>query len=178
MTADYGKKVTMALHAVRRLHSDTSKLLVDCDKKRYAEGCYSVFENVATRDLTYNVNAEYWMAQAVYRYYANDAKPGLVEALTVCFFDERIDEPILLTAQFQYQVAANELVKDLCAAWDAWDLFFEPPGERKPLGKVHICRKFPRQTLQWGKVLAAPLYSIQRIEDVEQMVQEVRQAAA
>jgi hypothetical protein len=118
------------------------------------------------------------MAQAVYRYYANDANPGLVEALTACFFDDRIDEPILLAAQIQYQLAANKPVKDLCQAWDAWDLFFEPPGERKRLSEVHICRKFWRDTVQWGKVLAMPLYSIKQIEDVEQMVKKVAQAAA
>jgi len=177
MSEAYGKKITLALQAVRQLHGDTSKLLVDYDKRRYAEGCYSVFENVATRDLTYNVNAEYWMAQAVYRYYANDAKPGLVEGVTVCFFQGKIDEPILLAAQIQYQPAPNKLLKEQCMAWDVWDLFFEPRGERKPLRSVYSCRSFARDNLQWGKVLAAPLFSIKRVEQVEEMMDEVRRTA-
>ena len=176
MTESYGKKITTALRAVRQLHGDTSKLLVDYDKKRFTEGCYSVFENNATRELTYNVKAQYWMAQYVYRYYAKKSTPGLVEGLTVCFFRENIDEPILATAQIQYRLAGDTLP---CDAWDIWYLFFEPPGMCKPLGKVHTCHKgeFVRDTVDWGKVLATPLFSIKRVEDVEQMLEQVRQTS-
>lgn len=173
MSESYGKKIAMALRAVRQLHGDTSKLLVDYDKTRIAEGCYSVFKNV-TQELSYSVNAPYWMAQYVYRYYAKKSTPGLVEGLTVCFFRENIDEPILATAQIQYRLAGDTLP---CDAWDIWYLFFEPPGECKPLGKVHTCHRFVRDTVDWGKVLASPLFSIRRIEDVEQMLEQVRQTA-
>jgi len=67
VTSDYGRQIMIALNAVRQLHSDTTRLLVDFGKKMGADW-YSVFGNFATRELTYSVNTEFWMAEGVYRY--------------------------------------------------------------------------------------------------------------
>ena len=124
MADEYGKKLTTALAAVRQLHSDTSKLMVDFDGKMFAAGWSSVFENIATRDLTYSVRAQFWMAEGVYRYYANDGNPGYIEGLTVAFFDKRAEEPLFLAAEIQYRMDANKLISTVCRAWDIWHLYF------------------------------------------------------
>jgi len=175
MSVDYGKKLATALAAIRQLHSDTSKLMVDFDGNMFADGWYSVFENVATRDLTYHVKAKFWMAEGVYRYYTKHATPGLVEGLTVVFFDPRAEEPLFLTAQVQYRVEANKLISDVCAAWDIWWLYFDLTDKRE-LGRVYRHGNIDNGRIEWAKVLAVPLLSIQGLTDAEAKLKEIREA--
>src|SRR6516225_545657 len=86
MNDDYGKKINQALKAVRQMHADVSKLLVDADGT-IGKGKIAVFSN-ATRDLTVGVQAKTWMAWFVYRYYAapDATEAGMVDAVTVWFF--------------------------------------------------------------------------------------------
>lgn len=51
--------------------------LIHFDVNMFADGWHSVFDNIVTRDLTYQVKAKCWIAEGVYRYYTKDAKPGL-----------------------------------------------------------------------------------------------------
>lgn len=99
MTNEYGERIAGALKAIAMLHSDTSKLLVDCDKQ-IGKDRKSVFANYATRDLTYNVKAECWMAEGVYRYY--EAGPLLVDGVTVTFFNKKEHtEPLLKVSRIR-----------------------------------------------------------------------------
>lgn len=131
MNDDYGQKINLALAAVRRMHADVSKLLVDADGS-IGKGKASVFDAYATRDLTYHYRADFWMAEGVYRLYApkgaSDEHP--VEGLTVRFFDQegRIEEPFLIVGQLKYKLEAGrplvEYLKDLSDRTDkrGWHL--------------------------------------------------------
>lgn len=172
MSVDYGKRLATALAAIRQLHSDTSKLMVDFDSKMFADGWYSVYENYATRDLTYNVKADCWMASGVYRYYAKDASPGVVEGLTICFFDHRIEEPLLLVSKIFYNTSAGKPLKEICRAWDIWELFFDRTDKRE-LGSVYTYRNIDNGRIEWAKVLAVPLLSIKSLIDAEARLKQI-----
>jgi hypothetical protein len=93
MSNDYGLRVGTAIRAVARLHSDTSRLLLDCDGT-IGQGRTSIFKNYATSDLTWNVKANHWMAAGIYRYYdTSDIQPRTVEGVTGggshCLFHRR-----------------------------------------------------------------------------------------
>jgi hypothetical protein len=173
MSVDYGKKLAAALAAICQLHSDTSKLMVDFDSNMSADGWNSVFENFATRELTYNVKAKFWMAQGVYRYYTKDAKPGLVEGLTVVFFDPLAEEPLFLTAELQYCMEAKKLIRNVCDAWDIWWLYFDLTDKRE-LGRVYRHGNIDNGRIEWAKVLAVPLLSIQSLTDAEARLKQIR----
>jgi len=175
MADEYGKKLTTALAAVRQLHSDTSKLLVDFDSKMFAGGWSSVFENIATRDLTYAVKAQFWMAEAVFRYYAKDGNPGHVEGLTVVFFERRAKEPLFLIAQLQYRMGANKLISDVCRPWDIWYLYFEHTDKRE-LQTLHTFRNIDNDRIERAAVLAVPLLSIKTPADAVATLEQVREA--
>jgi hypothetical protein len=124
-------------------------------------------------DLTYNVKAQYWMAEAVYRYYWKKEVPAFVRGLTVCFFDfgNRIEEPILLAAEMRYLFGESQ-DKPLCEGWDIWNLHFERlPGPE--IGKV-LKRTTETGRIQSANVLATPLYEIKSIEDVELKMRQVK----
>src|ERR1700683_4442669 len=102
MNDEYGKKMSVALAAVRRMHKDVSKLLVDADRT-IGQGKKSIFEKAATSGLSKKFDTPNWMARFSYRYYYSAAEKTdsvLVDAITVWFFDEddptRIEAPHLL----------------------------------------------------------------------------------
>jgi hypothetical protein len=175
MADEYGKKLTTALAAVRQLHSDTSKLMVDFDGKMFAGGWSSVFANTAMSELTYQVRAQFWMAQAVYRYYAKDGSPGYVEGLAVVFFRKGVEEPLFLVAQIQYHMDPNKVISSVCQVWDIWYLYFKH-ADKRDLEAVNRFRNIENGRIERAAVLAAPLLSIKTLADAMAALNKVREA--
>jgi len=184
MDSDYGVKLGQALGAVARLHADTSKLLVDCDK-HIGKGRRSLFRSYVTRDLTYNVKADFWMPEGVFRHY--DAGGLLVDSVTVTFFmppssgdPDSVPQPLFQVGRIQYRAdgpgkAAD--VKSVCQAWDLWWLFFKL--ERKiELGRVLECADVEDGRIAWARYIAVPLVSISSIEDAIGLYGRVTQQAS
>lgn len=182
MGTEYGQKIAGALKAIITLHSDTSKLLCDCDK-HIGKDRDSVFANYATRDLTYHVRASFWMAEGVYRYY--DAGPRLVDGVTVTFFNREAEtEPLLKIARIQYSDTSpangsdskDEGLRAFCKEWDIWSLFFRFTEERR-LGEILTFADADNGRIAWARLIAVPLFSIGRIEDVIELVGRVVESA-
>lgn len=171
---EYGEKVGAALKAVVQLHIDTSKLLVDLDKKML--GYSSVFGNVATSELTYHVRAEGWIASGVYRYYTKAEEPGLVDGITICFLDPRLTEPLLLVAELKYHLESGADIRRICKPWDIWYLYFDWSGGAIEQ-RVITTKDADHGRIECCKLKAVPLYTIQQIEDVKRILGEVRGSA-
>ncbi len=180
MNEDYGRKIGNALRAVQRMHSDTSRLLQDCDGT-IGKGKRSIFGNYATRNLTYSVDATQWMAEAVYRWYECPDAPGRAEAVMVVFFcaERRNDQkpgeeqPLLLLGQAQYHVKTGRALKGACKEWDLWDVSIEG-SELQEFGRVAIS-KDANKRIEWLKFVAIPLYSVTGMDVVVRLMEQVRQ---
>jgi hypothetical protein len=168
---NYGELIGGAIRAVAQLHNDTSRLLVDCEK-RIGDGRKSIFGNWVTQDLTYNLRAERWMAEGVFLYYL--AGERLADAITVTFLEKSLTEPMFLIARIRYadseKTATEEdefaRVKSLCKGWDLWYLYFR--GERL-VDHVMEYRDAEKGRIESAKAIAVPLYSIRSIEDVVEL---------
>lgn len=136
VTDDYGKRVGMALRAVRQLHADASRLLSDCDGtigkgRRVCTKGYA-----ATGGLSTLLGGN-WMPEGAYRCYATDTRPGRVEAVCLCFYGEVVagDEPVLIVGQIDYRLDAGQELQELCDGWDLWYMLADNCPERTH-GKV------------------------------------------
>jgi hypothetical protein len=173
-----GQRVGLALDAVRRMHADVSRLLVDTDGT-IGKGKESVFRKIVTRDLTYNVRAAFWMAWFAYRYYATaeGSDPNLVEAVTVWFFDKyapvRINEPHLLLGQLWYDLATGQEAKDVCKEFDLVDAYawWSTPAPNTVLFGISPQQ---RPSVRWFKVIGVPLYTIRSKDQVVALMNRVR----
>jgi hypothetical protein len=166
MEDEYGILINGAIRAVIRMHGDTSRLLLDCDKA-IGKGRPSVFGSTATKELTYSVQAECWMASAVFRYYL--AGSNRVEAVTVSFWEGSTPEPMFLLSQIQYRgdnALKDELagIKGTCDGWDVWRLYFKW-GERTP-DVVLTYDNVDGGRIESACLIAVPLYSINSIDQV------------
>ena len=121
------------------MHADTSRLLQDFDGIN--GGNHEPVYDTETRYITWNVNANQWMAQGVYRYYdLADDQPGVVEGITVAFIEKdnpsNIDEPLLIAGQLKYKLNGGSSVRGICQEWDLWNahfFWFDAPGSAAPI---------------------------------------------
>ncbi|HXA04637.1 MAG TPA: hypothetical protein VNY30_07355 [Bryobacteraceae bacterium] len=177
MDGEYGFKIGQAIRAVAGLHADTSRLLVDCDKHLGKER-KSLFGNWATRDLTYNVKANSWMPEGVFRYY--EAGSLLVDVVTITFFVPESSgdpawapEPLFKVGRIQYAVPSKlsdeGSLKDVVNGWDLWWLFFK--SSTRELNKVLTCGKeVDGDRIAWARLIATPLVSIRHIDDAKRLM--------
>jgi len=171
MNPDYGQRIGLALRAIEQLHADTSRLLLDFGKT-VGPGRFSVFGNYATRDLKYNVDADSWMAEGVYRYWASREQLGAVKALTVCFLAPGINEPLLLAAQLKYRMDGTSEMKSVCKEWDLWRLFFDW-SDRPRMEEVIAFAGADRGRIENANLIARPLFAITNVDDVTALMNKV-----
>jgi hypothetical protein len=169
-TEDYGKQINMALRAVEQMHSDCSRLLLDFDRKM--EGWTPIYGSYATRDLTYNVRAQRWMAEGVYRLYSNKSFPSVVRGLTISFIEDDTDQPLLLVAEIKYRGDALE-IKAVSNEWDLWGTFFDWGGKRTYDEVLSFAAPDPNKRIDSAKLIAKPLYSINSVDEVEELMKKV-----
>ena len=172
---NYGKKIGNALQAVRRMHSDASRLLQDCDGT-IGKGRASIYRSSATRDLTHSVRANHYMAEGLYRLYdAADEDPGLVEGVSVYFFDEDrlVDEPVLIVGQIKYHAEPDSPIKASSKEWDLWDAFFTWSDQRV-FNEVLVALLDDNGRIERVTLIAVPLYSVDNMNVVESLMKRVR----
>jgi hypothetical protein len=180
-----GQKMLAALRAVARFHSDTSKLLVDCDKY-VGKGRKSLFGSYATRDLSYHVKADFWMPEGLFRYY--DSGRSLVDGVGITLFNaagnsdpEYETEPLFMAARIQYKtpeadagksVDGQDGLKTICDGWDIWWLFFEA-NKTRAVRELLEYADVDQGRIVWARLIAVPLFSINRIEDVLDLMAKI-----
>jgi len=179
MSDDYGKKAALAIAAVRQLHSDTSRLLIDCDKEIGA-GAGSYFGSAVTRDLTYAVNPDCWMAEAVFRYYQDQAEPFTYRGVTVCFFDRaepvsdgvsrQIPEPLLILGVLKYKPTTDAAKPE---HWDLWSSYFDWSKSQKTHEVLVVAGADAEERVEWARIVTVPLYSISSIASVKQWMEKL-----
>jgi len=171
-TTDYGKKVGNALKAIAIMHSQVSKLLIDCD------GLFpeyeSVFGNIATRDLTYNVKANFWMAEGVYRYWIKEANPLI--GVTAMFYSSegRLEQPLLVAGQIQYLDDNAKTIKELCDPWHLWYGVMDWAQSPSCIGDViELSNPDGKGTIHYMRLATVPLFNIETLDDVKDLFKRI-----
>ncbi len=173
MPTEAGKKMQECIGAVCRMHTSASKLLTDFDK--YVDWpSTSVFQNQATKELTYATRASYWMPDGVYRYLSCKDNPRTVEAIAVCFVESGLEEPVLLIGRLQY--AEDPLqTRAMCDGWDLWYLYFPVrPNWTHGIAAECVAPADRAARIREAALISVPLYSIARIADVSPLLEKVR----
>jgi hypothetical protein len=116
------------------------------------------------------------MPGGLYRLYdASESRPGLVEGITVYFIDDEShsDEPLLILGQIKYHIEQDTPVKNVSKEWDLWHAFFSC-SDNQTLNEVLTPTSEDTNRIEWMKVIAVPLYTVQNMECVEKLMERVR----
>ena len=174
MGTEQGQNIASAMVAVRNMQSDCGRLLRDCDKF-IGKGRPSVFGSFATKDLTYSVNSDCWMAEGLFRYY--DSGNQQVDGISITLWRKgEVTEPLLIMGRIQYatppDATKNHSVKDVCDGWDLWWLYFEESGSES-LDKVLEFGAVDPGRVEWARVICFPLMSISNMQILQELMSRV-----
>jgi hypothetical protein len=174
-----GKQVGIAFKAVRQCHEDLRQLIADFDSlvsKRGLQRAWSL--DAVTYGVSRAAYAPYWMASKLYRVYHDPEKhPNVIEGINIRFFadDGSLDEPKLIAGRIAYTVAADQTVENVAQVWDLDDAYRQWSGALpNDLGKPLTCRVESHVRVERACVVATDLYSIQSIDDVTSLLEQVR----
>lgn len=169
---DYGKKIGQALKAIAKMHSQVSQLLSDCD------GLFpdyeSVFRTTVTRDLTYHVKADFWMAEGVYRYWFKPNQPVL--GVTVMFHDRegKLEQPLLGVGSIVYLDVTAQNVRERCDGWHLWYGVMDWSPQPPRLGEVlELSDPDGNGTIENMKLIAVALFQIENLDDIKSLFGKV-----
>jgi len=171
-TTDYGKKVGQALKAVAQMHFQVGQLLSDCDK--LFPDYESVFGAIATRDLTRSVNAPFWMAEGVYRYWFRES-PSVI-GVTALFHQReggKLEEPLFVVGQIDYDSNGQE-AKDQCDPWDLWEAVMGWAPQPLRMGEaINLRNPEKGGRIQNMKFIVVPLFQIESLDDVRTLFRKI-----
>lgn len=169
---DYGKKVGQALKAVATMHSQVSQLLSDCDS--LFPDYEPVFGNVVTKDLTYHVKADFWMAEGVYRYWYKEGQP--LVGLTVMFHDSegKLEQPLFVVGYINYLDITSQNVRERCDGWHLWYGAMDWAPQPACLGEViDLSDPDGKGTIRNMRWIAVPLFQIENLDDIRSLFRKV-----
>lgn len=175
---DYGRRVSQALRAVRRLHEDTSRLLQDCDGTVGKGLTLATKTTYVTKDSFWSLGKP-WMPDGAFRCYSPDptTRPGLVDAVAACFLGEKVavDEPVLIVGRIEYRLGDGLRVQDVCDGWDPWYLL---ANHCDPRPSDVVLAGGPTELggrwVERFRLLAVPLFSVGSIDVVADAMSRVR----
>ncbi len=102
---------------------------------------------------------------------------GLVEAVTVCFVEPELEEPVLLIGRLEY-AKDPRLPHGVCDGWDLWYLYFPVrPGWTHGVADKCLIPEAQVAKIQNATLISVPLYSIERSADISALLEKVRTRA-
>jgi hypothetical protein len=163
MNDDYGHKVGAALLAIQQLHGDCSRLLLDADK--LMGNWIAIHGTYVTSNLSWDVKRGFYMAEGLYRHYANANKPNCVRSIITCFGSNRepIPEPLLLLSELKY-VSGSPTKGTVAGVWDPWALYFAEDREHNKL--IRFDAPYKAINISTAKLTGFPLYSLKSKADL------------
>jgi hypothetical protein len=156
-----------------------AKLLRDLDKPMRAKDWERLWpgRDAVTFDMSKSINADHWMPERVYRYYANPAFPSDVEGVNVCFFHGHAvaNVPIFVVGKARYVVPEGKKLHEVCRAWDFVDATVEWSDVTEgDFGKVMRWSERQGGRVDEMRFVFVDLCEVTKFEVVESLLQQVR----
>lgn len=164
-----GRNVTLAFEYVQQVCTETAQLMRKLDDLMGA-GWESRYDNRTTKEVTSHLgHPRHWLVRASFRIYEGRGEPSLRKGITVVYWGNGIEQPILIGGQIDYIIhdESGRLEDDHWDLWSAW--FEEEPEDKKIDGTIYrVEPDDPPLTdrVRRARVFALPLVSIHSEEDV------------
>jgi hypothetical protein len=167
---EYGKKIGMSYKAILQMHRDAKKLLVDCDNFFTKK---SIFGNTVTSSLSYSINASYWLAQGLFRYWPK--KNNIINGITIVFFadDEKIDQPLFIAGIIKYKLEDNKL-SDVCKFWDLWNAALSWSDKYEIDNIISLTTPGDEGRIEKMSYIIKPLFQINEFRDVKEIFSKLK----
>ncbi|TET40104.1 MAG: hypothetical protein E3J66_07345 [Dehalococcoidia bacterium] len=170
--SDLGENIGLAFRYIQQIFKETAQLMRKLDGLM-GKDWRPTYGNRTTRDVTSHIDdPDYWLVEASFRIYDSTNEPNTKKGITVVYWGENIDQPILIVGKMDYILDSTTQRPKRQHHWDLWDAWFERDyEERKTDGTVYQV-KYEREDdyVEEARVFAIPLISIQSEDDIKTRV--------
>jgi hypothetical protein len=168
-TIDQGKNMRLAFEYVQQIFRETSQLMKKLDSLM-GKDWVPTYGNRTTRDVTSHIDEpDGWLVEAVFRIYNSRKEPRVKKGITIAFWGDDIEEPILVAGKLKYVVdkTSKKIAKD--NHWDLWGgWFYNDSGVPIADGVVReLNDKSKVEHVLDAKGFAIPLVSITSEKDIK-----------
>lgn len=160
-----GTQITSVFKYVQQVFTECQRLFFKIDNLM-APDWKTIYGNRITKDVTASLqDPERWLVEAIFRVYEGQDK--LVnKAITISFWGEDIDEPIITAGKLVYSDISKRDHWDLWNVWFAWSDDNEK-NEYKVNGSIYDFGSKERSYITEAKAFSYPLVSIANDTELE-----------
>ena len=153
-----GYQITAAFHYIQQVFVECQKLLLKADNLMAPEW-KTVYGNLITRDVSKSLqDPKHWIADAIFRVYENEAGSSTVKGITIAFWGENVDQPVIVAGKIDYADSNKRMHWDL---WNAWFAGNDEESETWDLdGHVRTSEMLDFEHIKATKIFALPLIDI------------------
>ncbi len=166
--SELGRNMNLAFRYVQQIFRETAQMMKTLDSLM-GEDWTPTYGNRTTRGVTSHINdPDYWLVQGSFRIYSSKSEPSIKKGITVAYWDEDYDQPIIIAGKLDYildPTTGNPKAQEHWDLWHAW--FSEGYGDRKTDGTIYETKyESENDYVKQARVFAIPLVSIQSENDI------------
>lgn len=166
---DKGHQMTLAFLYIQRVFNECQRLILKIDNQLAPEW-KNIYGNRITRDVTANIqDPDRWLVEAIFRSYESDGDKMINKGITITFWGDDIEEPIITAGKIIYSDIEKRNHWDLWHIWFYWDDINEN-NEYMLDGRMNIFQPKDRNYIKEAYVFSLPLVNI---TDEEALVEKI-----
>jgi hypothetical protein len=174
--SDLGRNMELVFEYVQQIFKETAQLMKKLDSLMpVGKDWMPTYGNRTTKEVTSHLEEpERWLVEASFRIYDSKKDPAVKKGITITYWGEDIDQPILIGGKIVYKLDGQRKGPVRDDHWDLWSLWFQE-GEGKHITYGNIFKVVPQETnlkdyIQEAVVFAIPLASVCSEDDVKNKI--------
>jgi hypothetical protein len=161
-----GTEITNVFMYLQQLFRECQQMIYKADRLMSPEWVCR-YGNRITRDVSSSLaEPNKWLIQSIFRVYENDKESNVIKVITITFWGNEVNEPIITAGKIVYSDIQRR------SDWDLWDIWFRwaDDNEKNDYELDGIVYNFTTQECNYikeAKVFSCPLVSIENDSELE-----------
>lgn len=156
-----GQQITSAFLYIQKVFRECQRLIFKIDSHMHPEWTH-LYGNRITRDVSASLQEpDNWIVEAIFRAYESDKDKMVNKCITITFWGEDVDQPIITAGKIVYDDITKRGHWDLWNIWYGWtDTSDDGSNKYEPDGKVNVFQSEECKYIKEAHVFSLPLISI------------------
>ena len=154
-----GHQITSAFRYIQQVLKECQRLIFKIDNQMAPEWG-NLYGNRITKDVSASLQeSDRWIVEAIFRVYQNDEDGLINKCITITFWGDEVEEPIITVGKIVYSDIDKRNHWDLWYIWFAWSDANEDNNYELD-GKVIVFQSEECKHIDEAHVFSLPLISI------------------
>ena len=161
-----GYQITQAFRYIQKLFIECQRLFLKVDNHMAPEWI-TIYGNRITKDVTASLqDPNKWIVESIFRVYGNSQDQAVNKAITISFWGNEIDQPVITVGKIIYSDSSKR------DHWDLWRIWFEwEENEERTLdGKIKILTSKECAYVKEAHIFSLPLIDITNDEILNEKI--------